>query len=88
MARSPKEKTGLVGIEPAQLQVPAMDRPSVAFALFLDNMAIEVDVDSDHTIPDCTYITCSVCQTRVVEVDDGDTMRVLFNTILAHSCYM
>jgi hypothetical protein len=87
MARSPKDKVGLTSIEPAELHVPAMDRPSVAFALFLDNMRIETDegvptVDFDHT-----YITCQVCSERVVEVDDGDTLRVLFNTILAHTCY-
>lgn len=80
MARKPADKTGLVSIEPPELHVPAMDRPSVAFALFLDNMCVEVD--EYHT-----YITCQVCSTRVVEVEDGDTMRVLFNTILAHSCY-
>lgn len=90
MARSPKDKTGLVSIEPAELQVPTMDRPSIAFALFLDNMRIEKDSaspnDDDGGWSE-TYITCQVCSTRVVEVDEGDTLRVLFNTVLAHSCY-
>lgn len=86
MARKPAEKTGLTSIEPATLQVPAMDRPSVAFALFLDNMAIEFD-DTELSDRSTAYITCQVCTERVVEVEDGDTMRVLFNTILAHSCY-
>lgn len=80
MARSPKDKTGLTGIEPAELSVPAMDRPSVAFALFLDNMRIERDDPME-------YVTCAVCSERVVEVEDSDTLRVLFNTVLAHSCY-
>lgn len=87
MARSPKEKVGLTSIEPPELHVPAMDRPSVAFALFLDNMRIEDDYSLNGSDDHYTYITCQVCSERVVEVDDGDTMRVLFNTILAHTCY-
>ncbi len=86
MARTPKDKTGLVGIEPAELQVPTMDRPSIAFALFLDNMRVEQDyhaVDSSTS----TYVTCQVCGERIVEVEDGDTLRVLFNSVLAHTCY-
>jgi hypothetical protein len=90
MARSPKDKVGLTSIEPAQLSVPAMDRPAVAFALFLDNMRIEVESEAEsddtRTVRDF-FITCQVCSERVVEVEDNDTLRVLFNTMLAHSCY-
>lgn len=73
-------KTGAPGIEPATMSVPAMDRPSVVFAWFLDG--IKVEGPDDESV----YFICDSCSERVVEIEHGDSLRVLFNTVLAHTC--
>lgn len=65
--------------------VPKMDRVSVTFALMLDSFRIE-DSSPSKATADIHYLVCSLCEDRLCEVEDGDTMRVLFNTALAHSC--
>lgn len=74
-------------INPTEHNVPKMDRPSIAFAWFLDSMSIEhVEDENGHVMNDLLYITCNLCSEPVCEVDDGDTLRVLLNTALAHDC--
>lgn len=70
-------------IEPASMTLPAMDRPSVAFAWFLDSMAVIEDTDESTTLP---TLECSLCGDAVCAIEDGDTLRVLLNTALAHTC--
>lgn len=80
MPRKKDEPKGLVGIEPTALSLPAMDRVSVAFALTLDHMIVEWPEFGHPTL------TCSLCSEQVCAVEDGDTLRVLLNTALAHTC--
>lgn len=62
--------------------VPAMDLPSISFSWFLDSMKIETDnVTLNHLI-----MVCETCQQPVCDVEDGDDLRTLFNTGLAHKC--
>lgn len=61
--------------------VPAMDRPSIAFARFLDSIVIENSRD-----PDAMLLTCDLCSVTICTVDPHDTLRVLLNTALAHEC--
>jgi hypothetical protein len=81
--RSTRQKrTAVEAMEPSKMAaVPKMDRVSVTFALMLDSFVIEVD---DHEVD--PYLTCNHCAERLCRVEGGDTMRVLFNTALAHSC--
>jgi hypothetical protein len=60
--------------------VPAMDGPSVAFAWFLDSMRVETGEPQD------LMLVCQLCGEDVCEVEDGDTLRVLLNTALQHTC--
>lgn len=77
-----KKTPGIEGIEPARLSMPAMDRPSLAFGWFLDRMKIGSDPGSTGgLIMWCDYCTESIC-----DVEDGDNLRVLLNTALAHTC--
>ena len=74
-------KPGITGIEPHQMSLPAMDRPSVAFAWFLDSMIIAWDDEGERLL-----LVCNLCQDGLCTVDDSDTLRVLLNTALAHTC--
>ncbi len=88
MARKKDEPKGLVGIEPSLMSLPAMDRVSVGFALILDSMVIENEEDENgnRLNDDALYLTCGVCGERLCEIEAGDTLRVLLNTALAHTC--
>jgi hypothetical protein len=63
------------------VSVPAMDRPSVILAWFMDSIKFE-QVEYEENIT----MECSVCGDSICEVESGDTLRVLFNTALAHGC--
>lgn len=76
-------KPGITGIEPGPMTVPAMDRPSIAFAWFLDAMLVDWN---DETVNPHPVLTCQVCGEGVCAIEDNDTLRVLLNTALAHSC--
>lgn len=70
------------------VNVPAMDRPSVAFAWFLDSIVFETEAanfpdEKDH--PEM-LMSCKLCGEDICEVSDGDKLRVLLNTALAHTC--
>lgn len=78
---SRNRKTGLESVEPSKMSLPAMDRVSVTFALALDSFVIDTDDEGFHT-----YLVCSHCTEVVCEVETTDTMRVLLNTALAHTC--
>jgi hypothetical protein len=83
MPRKKPEPKGLVGIEPSQMTLPAMDRVSVSFALILDNMWIE---NRDETGDFDPVLACNICGETLCEIDAADTLRVLLNTALAHTC--
>lgn len=68
-------------IEPPQMSLPAMDRPSVAFAWFLDSISVDHDDERNGLV-----LTCTLCGDGLCMIDAGDTMRVLLNTALAHTC--
>lgn len=68
-------------IEPTQMRVPTMDRPSLAFAWFLDSIVL--DYDDEHN---GLLLTCSLCGDGLCAVEAADTLRVLLNTALAHTC--
>lgn len=70
-------------LEPTTMAVPVMDRPSVALAWFMDNIGFDVLVGANRTE---THMVCSLCMTAICEVSDGDSLRVMFNTALAHGC--
>lgn len=77
-----KTQPGITGIEPGQMAVPAMDRPSIAFAWFLDSVLVEDGYGDRENL----LLTCQVCGENICAIDGGDTLRVLLNTALAHSC--
>jgi hypothetical protein len=81
MAAKKTTKQGHVGIEPTRMSLPAMDRPSVQFAWFLDSMIIEYNEGAE-----ALYLYCSLCGTGICEVEHSDTLRVLLNTALSHDC--
>lgn len=58
-----------------------MDRPSVAFARFLDSVEVEGSAD-----PDALRMVCGQCSGLICMIESGDTLRVLLNTALAHDC--
>lgn len=68
-------------IEPGT--VPAMDRPSIAFARFLDSMEVE---EGTHDQTSELVLSCNRCGAAICAVEVGDTLRVLLNTALAHDC--
>lgn len=78
MAR--KKQVGLEGIETGPMSVPKMDRISVTFALMLDSFAIE-DQYGEKPV-----LACTLCGESLCDVEGGDTLRVLLNTALAHTC--
>lgn len=67
-----------------QIDVPAMDRPSVAFAWFLETMDV-VEIHGEFG-PGVLTLTCNLCSDEVCVIDNGDNLRVLLNTALAHDC--
>lgn len=81
MAGRKQTEAGLTGIDPVRLTVPTMDRPSIALSWFLDAMNVE-GYDTDERV----MLVCGVCGDPVCDIDAGDTLRVLFNTALAHTC--
>jgi hypothetical protein len=78
-----KPKPRMIALEPATMSVPAMDRPSLALAWFMDS--IRFDVDSGGDFPVVT-MECTLCGGVICHLDDGDTLRTMFNTALAHGC--
>lgn len=79
MASKPLKQQVHEAMEPALMQVPTMDRPSVALAWFMDTMNFESDGIQ-------MWMACGLCSERVCSVEESDTLRVLFNTALAHGC--
>jgi hypothetical protein len=63
------------------MTMPAMDRPSVWFAKFLDSVVIHGAGDPDHL-----RMECDLCGDLICHVEPNDTLRVLLNTALAHEC--
>ena len=81
----PKREDDGPGFDTEAMTLPTMDRPSVVFAWFMDSIGIEEDVDyTDGTSE--TYLICNACTERIMSLDDGDTLRVMFNSALAHRC--
>lgn len=73
-------------INPTEANVPKMDRPSIAFAWFLDSMVIQAG-DPERLIDDDRLVrACSLCGESVCEIEATDNLRVLLNTALAHTC--
>lgn len=68
-------------IEPHTMTLPAMDRPSVVLAWFMDNITVEM-----NGVGEGLCLTCNLCSDPIMDIDDGDTLRVMFNTALAHGC--
>lgn len=66
----------------SQYIVPPMDLPSISFSWFLDAMRIEDKGDAGSDL----QMVCVTCETVVCDVEDGDTLRVLMVTGLAHKC--
>lgn len=62
--------------------MPEMDRPSIMYARLLDAVAIE-DPEFGEGPP---LLVCQPCREIICKVEDGDTVRVLLNTALAHEC--
>jgi hypothetical protein len=79
--KTQSRQPAITGIETGPMSLPKMDRPSVAFAWFLDSMIVEW---SDQH--DALMLTCAHCGTDLCEVEHSDTLRVLLNTALAHDC--
>lgn len=82
MADKPKRTHKHEAIEPTLMQVPQMDRPSVALAWFLDSMIVEEDTLEESGL----VMACRLCGESLFGVEHGDTLRVLFNGALAHTC--
>lgn len=81
MARKTTKRTGLEGIEPHTMSLPAMDRVSVTFALMLDGFKVERDDEGERLLMVCDY-----CTEGLFVIEPGDSLRVMFNTALAHTC--
>lgn len=62
-----------------------MDRPSVALAHFMDSMKIESESRSPSDYGNLVMVH-TACGESICDVEDGDTLRVLFNTALGHLC--
>lgn len=82
---TPKSKPGITGIEPGTLSLPTMDRPSLAFAWFLDRMVVATESRSPSD-PGLMTLQCEYCGDDICEIEPADTLRVLLNTALAHTC--
>lgn len=63
-----------------------MDRPSIALARALDSIVIEGDQRNLSGEGGTLTMACTECGDSLCLVEEGDTMRVLFNTALAHVC--
>lgn len=63
------------------MSTPAMDRPSIAFAKFLDSIVFEESGSADRL-----QMSCFECGAVICEAEPADTLRVLLNTALAHEC--
>lgn len=74
-----KTEPVMIAIEPATMSVPTMDRPSIAFAWFLDNIEVYNDGDVVEWL-------CTLCNKNIMDVTDGQSLRVVLNTALAHGC--
>lgn len=59
-----------------------MDRPSIVLAHFMDSFEVEEEVRPVGSL----ILVHTVCGDSVCDVEDGDTLRVLFNTALGHDC--
>lgn len=79
----PKSGQRMIAIEPATMSVPTMDRPSIALAWFMDNIVVESDVYEERYQP---AWRCALCDAVIMYIDDGDDLRTVFNTALAHGC--
>lgn len=77
-----RESNGFPGTETGPMTLPKMDRPSVMFAHLLDAVSVTFKYPDEQTM----MFTCNVCFADICDIDDGDTMRVLLNTALAHKC--
>lgn len=60
-----------------------MDKPSIVLANFMDSMVIEEKFPGE---PHPLVLTHTDCGTIICDVEDGDNLRVLFNTALNHTC--
>jgi hypothetical protein len=60
-----------------------MDRPSIMFAHILDAITVDNDSSLGDNLP---VLACQTCGTSLCDIEEGDTMRVLLNTALAHKC--
>lgn len=76
----PKAEQKMIAIEPATMSVPTMDRASITFAWFLDRVTIEVDED------DGAEWVCASCGAPIMAISEGDSLRVVLQTSLAHGC--
>lgn len=66
-----------VAIQP--VSSPAMDRPSIALGWFLDSIRL-TELGGFYTMD------CTLCGAEICELEDGLSLRVIFNTSLAHDC--
>lgn len=57
-----------------------MDRPSIVLANFMDSIVI------DETGAGTLIMVHTGCEEIICEVESNDTLRVLFNTALGHTC--
>jgi hypothetical protein len=66
------------------MDTPKMDAPSIALSKVLDDIRVEAEGSPSDYGP--MTLVCQSCQNSICEVEDGDTMRVLFNTAINHVC--
>lgn len=62
---------------------PEADHIYPAFAMMLDNVEVE---DKGCVGDTAHYLVCQSCSEELCLVEDGDSMRTLLNTALAHKC--
>lgn len=61
---------------------PEADHIYPAFAIMLDQMQVEASADRMED----QWLVCQACSASVCTIEDGDSMRTLLNTTLAHKC--
>ena len=66
-----------VAIQP--VASPSMDRPSIALGWFLDSIVL-TELGGFYTMD------CTLCGDEICELSEGLSLRVIFNTALAHDC--
>lgn len=71
------------GFDTETMTLPTMDRPSVVFAWFMDGIEVEDRNPGGEFDP---VFTCAACGEHIMDIDAGDTLRVIFNSVLAHRC--